>query len=63
MVLSPKRGDILEYTEKVEYKYGFKVVHRTPILTPEERDRREKEAIRKIYHLFCESSPDKLLDK
>lgn len=42
----------MDYREEITYKHGFKVVHRTPILEPEERDKKEKELIIQLHKIL-----------
>lgn len=44
--------DNQKFNEEVIYKHGFKVVHRTPILEPEERNKKEKELIIQLYKIL-----------
>ncbi|MDP4180836.1 MAG: hypothetical protein Q8942_07065 [Bacillota bacterium] len=38
--------------EKIEYKNGFKVIHRVPDVTEEERENIKQEILQKMYNDF-----------
>lgn len=42
----------IQYTQKVEYMNGFKVIHNKPILSDEEKRKRQKETLINLYNLF-----------
>lgn len=49
---------MVQYEEKITYKNGWRIIEKTPILEPEERDRIEKNIIRKLHAiLFKENEP------
>jgi len=41
-----------KYITKVEHKGKFKIIHRVPIMTDEEREEKKKEILLKIVNLF-----------
>lgn len=44
------------YREVVEYINGWKVTNIYPIMTDEEKDKKEKELLTKLYYIFTNNN-------
>lgn len=48
----------MEYEEEITYEFGYKIIHKTPILSKEEREKKNKEILLGLYKVFTTSQED-----
>lgn len=50
------QNQINNYKEVVEYINGWKVTNMYPIMTEEEKEKKEKELLTKLYYVFTSNN-------